>query len=159
MDILADLASHQGSHSWLRRKSIQIGAMPQCPLPPHWRNRPRSIADVHSGANFSEICSALHADAGGLLSLEQVAGFGLERWPGLHWNAWLYSLEYASMGRPPKWRASRLGFVTQTVIQNFCLALWFAHVSISICFFQSLHLQVGFCWQEPSFPDQGVAAS
>lgn len=46
-------------------------------------------------ANFSEVCSTPHADARGLLSLEQVVGFRLERWLGLHWNAWLYWLEYA----------------------------------------------------------------
>ena len=53
---------------------------------------PRSaplLTFIHS-AKFREICSTQYADAGGLLSLGQVIGFGLERWPSLHWNAWLY---------------------------------------------------------------------
>ena len=44
---------------------------------------------IHS-VKFREICSTPYADAGGLLSLEQVVGVRLERWPSLHWNAWLY---------------------------------------------------------------------
>lgn len=100
-DCLRDLAMSK-SRNWTGTANDrygEIGSISSCPATVSSRCtagvcRAPLLTFIQS-ANFSEICSTPHADARGLLSLERVVGFRLERWLGLHWNAWLYSLENA----------------------------------------------------------------